>query len=153
MLGDVYGSAGDRAAADRQYELARAIAKLYVANGANTDLETALFDADHGFELTSALERARAEYRRRQSVHVADALAWTLYANGRYESARRYSREALRLGTRSALFHFHAGMIALEVGRKGRARHHLSVAMDINPYFSVLHSPTAAQVLSTLKRS
>ncbi|MDQ4058292.1 MAG: tetratricopeptide repeat protein, partial [Actinomycetota bacterium] len=152
LLGDIYAASGrvDRAAG--QYELVAVIEKLYRSNGVNVDLEQALFDADHD-NAEGALEIARTEYQRRRSVHVADALAWAHYANGEFSAAQRYSRQALRLGTRNALFHFHAGMIAVELGHPGAARRHLTTALDINPGFSILHAPTAAATLDDLESS
>lgn len=150
LLGDLYMVDGKRRRARRQYELVGAIERLYRSNGVNVDLEQALFDADHGRDLEAALTRMRAEYRRRQSVHVADALAWTLYRLGDHAQAYRYSKESLRLGTKSALLNFHAGMIALELGRSREARTYLTRALDINPYFSFLHHETATRTLDRL---
>lgn len=147
LLGDLYAAAGREAQSDEQYELVRAMQQLYRDNGVNTDLEMALFDADHGVGLERALERARAEYRRRQSIHSADALAWTLYAKGQFEEAARYASEALRLGTRDPLLHFHAGMIAFRLGNRAAAERHLSSALAINPNFSFLHRDVAARTL------
>jgi tetratricopeptide (TPR) repeat protein len=47
VLGDLYAAAGDHEAAAAQYELVRAEATLFRANGVDTDLEIALFEADH----------------------------------------------------------------------------------------------------------
>jgi tetratricopeptide (TPR) repeat protein len=147
LLGDLYAAAGLEADSDQQYELVRAMQQLYRDNGVNTDLEMALFDADHGVGLDGALDRARAEYGRRQSIHSADALAWTLYATGQYGEAARFAREALRLGTRDPLLHFHAGMIAFRLGNRAAAERHLSSALAINPNFSFLHRDDAARTL------
>lgn len=147
LLGDLYAAAGREVESDQQYELVRAMQQLYRENGVNTDLEMALFDADHGVGLEGALERARGEYRRRQSIHSADALAWTLYAKGQFGEAARYAREALRLGTRDPLLHFHAGMIAFRLGNRAEAERHLSSALAINPNFSFLHRDVAARTL------
>jgi tetratricopeptide (TPR) repeat protein len=147
LLGDMYGVAGRKREADQQYELVRAMQQLYRDNGVNTDLELALFNADHGVGLQGAVERARAEYRRRHSIHAADILAWTLYGTGRYREAAVYAKEALRLGTRDPLLHFHAGMIAFQLGDRAEARQHLSVALAINPNFSFLHRDVAVRTL------
>lgn len=152
LLGDMLDAAGRPDEAMAQYELAKAITNLYRSNGVNVDLEQALFDADHG-RPKQALRVARAEYGRRQSVHVADALAWALFANGDYEAASKYSREALRLGTRTALFRFHAGMIAAELGKRDEVIEHLSAALEVNPHFSFRHAPVAGRVLEDLKAS
>lgn len=149
-FGDVLSAAGRRAEADRQYALLRAEEQLFRANGVNVDLEIALFDADHGVDLAGGLAAARAEWERRQSINVADALAWQLYANGRYGEALAYSERALRLGTENALFFFHRGMIEQALGRTGAARRDLARALAVNPHFSILWSKVAARTLADL---
>jgi len=149
-LADLYRATGKPALADRQEAVVAAMHDLATANGVNVDLELALFDADHG-DPEGALAAARAEWARRQSVHVADAYAWALYANGRYERASTFAERALALGTRSALFLFHAGMIRLELGDEVGARRYLSDAVATNPNFSILHAADAARVLATLE--
>jgi tetratricopeptide (TPR) repeat protein len=152
VLGDLYVAAGDPKAAAAQYELVRAEARLFRANGVDTDLEIALFEADHagGGSARMALRAARAEWSRRRSVHVADAYAWALYANGRYRRASALSAEARHLGTRNALFLFHAGMIRLRLGDEPAARSFLQEARDVNPYFSVRWSPVLRDTLARL---
>ena len=152
VLGDLYAAAGDREAAAAQYELVRAEARLFRANGVDTDLEIALFEADHvrGGSARAALRAARAEWARRRSVHVADAYAWALYANGDFRRAAALSAEALRLGTRNALFLFHAGMIRLRLGDEAAATSFLRQARDVNPSFSVRWSPVLRETLSRL---
>ena len=54
-----------------------------------------------------------------------------------YEEAQAASDQSLRLGTRDSLMHFHAGMIAAQLGQTDRARAELSAALTLNPYFSV----------------
>lgn len=149
-LADLYRVSGKPALADRQEAVVAAMHDLATANGVNVDLELALFDADHG-DPEGALAAARAEWARRQSVHVADAYAWALYANGRYQRASTFAERALALGTRSALFLFHAGMIRLELGDEVGARRYLSDAVATNPNFSILHAADAARVLARLE--
>jgi tetratricopeptide (TPR) repeat protein len=152
VLGDLYSAAGDQEAAAAQYELVRAEARLFRANGVDTDLEIALFEADHagGRSALAALRAARAEWARRRSIHVADAYAWALYANGDYRRASALSAAALRLGTRNALFLFHAGMIQLRLGDQAAARSFLRQARDVNSFFSVRWSPVLRDTLSRL---
>lgn len=150
LLGDLYRLDDRDQQAQRQYGLVQVVQRLYRANGVNNDLELSLFSSDHGIDPERALQLAQAEYSRRQSVHVADALAWALYANNRFSEARRYSREALRLGTRNALFHYHAGMIEKGLDNRNQARFHLRKALDINPHFSFLHEAPARTALDQL---
>ena len=149
-LGDLHAITGQSEEAARQYALVRAEERLLRAGGVNVDLEMALFDADHGVDLKHGLAAARQEWARRTSIHVADALAWELYANRRYSQALRYADQALRLGTRNALFFFHRGMIQRALGRFGPARRDLAEALSINPHFSILWSRRAERILVSL---
>jgi len=149
-LADLYRETGQEALADQQEDVVRAMHELAVANGVNVDLELALYDADHG-DPAGALSSARAEWARRHSIHVADAYAWALYANDRYRMASSFARRALALGTRNALFLFHAGMIRLKLGDRGGARRDLARALAINPNFSIQHAGEAARTLARLE--
>lgn len=151
-LGDACAAIGDIEVAAQRYEIVRLEQQLLTSNGVNTDLELALFDADHG-RPEAALRAARAEWERRHSLHVADALAWALYANGRPEEALRYAKHALSLGTRNASFLYHAAMIRLALGDRDEARALLAEAIDTNPYFSIQHAETAAETLDRLTAS
>jgi tetratricopeptide (TPR) repeat protein len=148
-LGDLYEAAGEPEQAQQQYDLVATIQRLFTANGVNVDLELSLFQSDHG-DAAAALTTAREEWGRRHSIHVADALAWALHANGRDREALRYSTKALSLGTRNALFLFHAGMIRLGLGDRAEARSLLARAIDTNPSFSIRYSAEAARTLRSL---
>jgi tetratricopeptide (TPR) repeat protein len=152
LLGDIASASGRRGLAADQYSVVGAIQQLAAANGVDADLELALFAADHRKSPDATVRQARAAYGRRPSVQAADTLAWALYADHRYGPAERYSNEALRLGTRSALFNFHAGMIALRLGREDAARERLGTALEINPWFSFLHAETARRMFERLER-
>ena len=147
--GEMLTSAGKSAEAAQQYAVARTWVRLARASGVATDLETALFAADHG-DKAEALRAARAEWARRHSVHVADALAWALHVNGRDAEALRYAGLANGLGYRNALFRYHQGMIEKALGRTGDARHDLTAALHLNPHFSALHAPLAKAALASL---
>jgi tetratricopeptide (TPR) repeat protein len=149
-LGDVYAAAGKPADSAQQAALLAAEERLARANGVNLDLEAATYDADHG-RAKVALQAARAEWDRRHSVLVADALAWALYANGRYAEAHTYSVLALAMGTRNASFWFHRGMIERALGHRAAARDALARALSINPSFSIRWAPVARQLLVSLE--
>ncbi len=147
-LGEVYDSLGNTREAAAQFDLVRAIQQLNANADMNTDLEMALFEADHG-DTAKAVTLARAAYTKRPSIHGADALAWALYRNGQVDEARPYAQEALKLGTKEAMLHFHAGMIA-QTFDATLAQQHLQTALDINPYFSQRYAPTARETLQKL---
>jgi tetratricopeptide (TPR) repeat protein len=147
-LGELYDATGRPSHAVAQYDLVRAIQRLNAGADMNTDLEMALFEADHG-DPVRALVLARSAYDRRPSIYGADALAWALHRNGRHDEAWGYAQEALRLGSRDAMLQFHAGMIAAEFN-PAVARRHLRDALEINPHFSVLHAPEARDRLRKL---
>jgi tetratricopeptide (TPR) repeat protein len=147
-LGDLYARAGRKRAASDQYALLGVIERLLAANGVRTDLETALFDVDHGVHLGRALALARQAQRARPSIDGDDVLGWALARNGRCAEALPYSQRALRLGTLDALKFFHRGMIERCLGHDSDARGWFERALQLNPQFSLLWSPVARRYAS-----
>ncbi|MEX0683275.1 MAG: tetratricopeptide repeat protein [Dehalococcoidia bacterium] len=151
-LGDVYAVAGQPSDAQRQYDLIGVIDQLYKANGINTDLQMAIFFADHDISLSDAIQQSLAVYDAQpDSIYAADAVAWSLYKADRAAEALRYVDQALRLGTVDASVEYHAGMIYGALGDEQGARDHLARALEINPHFSVLQAPIAQQALEDLE--
>jgi tetratricopeptide (TPR) repeat protein len=148
-LGDLYQAERKPDKALGQYRVVDAWVRIAKASGVATDLETALFEADHGNRV-AALRAARAERARRASVHVDDALAWALHVNGRDREALGYARQAARSGYRNALFLYHRGMIERSLDLRDAAGISLSSALHLNPRFSPLLAPRARAALSAL---
>ena len=146
-LGDLYRVTGHPQLAQKQYELIGVIQRLLVANGVKTDLETALFDVDHGIRLHASLALARLAQRERPSIDGNDVLAWALERTGHCGEALRYSKRALGLGTLDALKFFHRGMIEGCLGRTAAKRAWLGRALRLNPHFSILWAPVARREL------
>jgi tetratricopeptide (TPR) repeat protein len=147
MLGDLQRAVGRPAEARKQYALIGVIQRLLVANGVDTDLETALFDVDHGIRPQASLALARRAQRERPSIDGDDELAWALARTGHCQEALGYSQSALRLGTRDALKLFHRGAIEQCLGSRGAARGWFHRALALNPRFSVLWAQTARREL------
>jgi tetratricopeptide (TPR) repeat protein len=148
---DLLTSLGRSEEAAEQRELVDAQAQIQRAAGVNLDLELALYDATHGRE-RAALVAARTAWGERKSVFVEDAYAWALHVNGKDRKALTHAIAAERIGTRSALFAFHRGMIERSLGMVPEARRSLQRALDINPYFSPILAPQARQVLDKLRQ-
>ena len=146
-LGDLYRATGRQELARKQYELIGVIQRLLVANGVKTDLETALFNIDHGIRLRASLALARLAQRERPSIDGDDVLAWALERTGHCGEALRYSKRALKLGTLDALKIFHRGMIEGCLGNHAAQRTWLARALRLNPQFSVLWAPVARREL------
>ena len=151
QLADLYTVTGQPRLAQEQLGLLDAQQQLQRASGVNIDLENALVSADHRVDLARGLEAAQAEWGRRKSVFVADALAWQLHANGRDLEAVAVADQALAMGTSNAQFHYHRALILLALGQRNEARDELGRALAINPNFSVLHAGRAADLLGTLR--
>jgi tetratricopeptide (TPR) repeat protein len=150
LLGDLYDAAGARSEAEQHWELVRVMERLAAAQGTSYGREVALFLADHDRELPDALRLARADVAARPDVYGFDVLAWTLHKNARHAEAKRAASRALRLGTESAAFHYHAGMIARALHRPRAAARHLARALALDPAFDVRQAPAARAALDAL---
>ncbi len=150
-LGELELAAGRRTQARRDLALVRAQQRLAGA-GVSTDVELALFEAEHGSP-ARAVALARRAWSRAPSVRSADALGWALTRDGRAAEGERWARRALRLGSRDPMFLFHAGMAARGAGHDAAARRLLARALDANPRFSPWHAPIARRALRALERA
>ena len=148
-LGDVELAAGRGAAARRDYALVGAEQRLLAAGGVNTDVDLAIFEADHGSP-QRGVTLARRAWAAAPSVRSADALGWTLTAAGKARAGLVWSRRALKLGSRDALFLYHAGMTAIAAGRPDLARTWLRSSLARNTRFSPLYAPRAERALAGL---
>jgi tetratricopeptide (TPR) repeat protein len=127
-LGEAELAAGRAADGRRDLALVGAERRLLAAAGVNTDVELALFEADHG-DRARAVALARRAWAAAPSVRSADALGWALTRAGRPAAGLRWSQRALRLGSLDPGLRFHAGMSALATGRRGEGRAQLRVAL------------------------
>ena len=148
-LGDLLQRAGRDEAAARQRRTVAAIDRLLTAGGIRTDLESTLYDVDHGVRREEAVARARGARAARPSIYGDDVVAWALVRTGRCAEALRWSKRSLRLGTRDALLYFHRGMTERCLGRRGEAEGWMRRALDLNPAFSVRWAPLAKRIART----
>jgi tetratricopeptide (TPR) repeat protein len=148
LYGDVLSAAGRMDEAEEAYALVDAIDQLLAANGVRTELQTALFDLDHDRDVAGALERALAARAEAPGINADDVVAWGMFKNGRCEEARDYSVQAFRLGSQDALMLFHRGMIEGCLGNEEAQRRYLTQALEVNPYFSFIHAPTAEELVA-----
>lgn len=150
LLGDLQHAAGHPADAARSFDLVRSIVRLQQASGAVTDLETALFEADHG-DPGRALAAAQAAYAARpDNVYTADALAWSLVQSGDARAAQPLITEALRLGSVDASIHYHAAVIADALGDAAGARRELTYTFTRNPFFTFSQRDSASALATRL---
>jgi tetratricopeptide (TPR) repeat protein len=145
-LGDLLARSGRRGEAARQQRTVAAIDRLLGAGGIRTDLESTLYDVDHGLRPGETVARARGARAARPSIFGDDVLSWALARSGRCEEALPWSRRALRLGTQDALLFFHRGVIERCLGNAGAARQWMRRSVELNPGFSTRWSPLAARI-------
>ncbi|MEO5842231.1 MAG: tetratricopeptide repeat protein [Acidimicrobiales bacterium] len=145
-------SIGRMAEAQTQYQVVETTQQLFAANGVEPDATMTLFSIDRGRPV-AALASAEQGIATRPFFVMHDAYAWALHANGRDKQALVEAQKALELGTRSALTHYHAGMINLSLGNTDAARTELITALGINPFFDPLAAPMARQTLTILGTS
>lgn len=146
FYGELLESLGRTAEAARQYGLFRAEQRLFEANGVVVDVESALFEADHG-DPTRAVEVAEAGLRSRPFLDMEAAYAWALHRAGRHAEAAAAIGRARSLGTKNALFEFRAGVIERALGNVEPAKAHLRAALAMNPAFHPFHAAAARAAL------
>jgi len=150
LLGDLQLNTGRADDAARSFDRFRSVVKLQRSAGAVTDLETAIFEADHG-DAGRALAAARAAYAARpENVYAADAMAWALVNSGDAPAAQTLVDQALRLGSADASVRYHAAVIADAVGDPARARRELEYVFARNPYFSFSQRGAATELAARL---
>ncbi len=149
-LGDLYELSGDKAEAEKQYALVEELhRKGHAASDTTHDFPMAQFYVDHDRNLVEALRLAE-ERKTTKNVFEADILAWCYYKNGDLESAKKTIQRALSQKTPEAKFLYHAGMIYAAAGDRVAAQHYLYRAISLNPNFSPVLAPIAAQKLQEL---
>lgn len=149
-LGETQEAAGKDAAARDSYSLVATEFELLEANGDNTDVDLALFEADHGSP-AKAVELAQEAWRTAPSVRSADALSWALSTADDDDAATRWSAEAMKLGSRDPSFLFHAGMIASADGRSADAQLLLGRLVAQSPRYNPLFGLRAERKLEALR--
>jgi tetratricopeptide (TPR) repeat protein len=149
-LGETQQAAGRRADARESFALVDAERRLLASSGVNTDVEIALFEADHG-DRRRAVSLARRAWRAAPSVRSADAVSWSLNRSGRAGAALAWARRALKLGSRDPLILTRAGLTAAAAGHDRAARRYLRRALRANPRFSVVWAPRARDALRGLR--
>ena len=146
-LGDTYARVGDKTNAEKEYALVEYIGKISALNKQVYNRELALFYADHDRELPRALELAKKELEIRHDLYTHDAVAWTLYKNGRTAEAMQEMNKALQPSTQDALLMYHAGVIERHSGNETKAREYLQRALEINPNFHIFYADDARTLL------
>jgi tetratricopeptide (TPR) repeat protein len=149
-LGELHLVRGEPVEARAQFDVVRASHELLAAQGVDIDLESALFEADHG-SAAAALASARAEWDRRQSIHVADVLGWALHRSGRHQKALGYARFATRLGTAEPRLWLHRGAIEASLGHRAAATASLRRGLDADPGQSPWQADRARRLLHDLR--
>jgi tetratricopeptide (TPR) repeat protein len=127
-LGESELAAGRVAAGRRDLALVGAEEKLLQAAGVNTDVELAVYEADHG-DRQRAVTLARRAWAEDPSVRAADALGWALTRSGDPAAGLQWAHRALRLGSLDPLWRAHAGLSALAAGQRSEGRRELRLAL------------------------
>jgi tetratricopeptide (TPR) repeat protein len=150
-LGDLYIREGLPAEAAKVFELLSVIEQHNRTHNIQPETYMSLFYADHDLRLPDALEMAKKKLTHSKDIRTWDALAWSLFKAGCYQEARSAMRQAMRLGTRDALFYYHSGMIEARLGNLKRASESLQTALKINPEFHPIHAGQARVELKELE--
>jgi len=107
-IGDLLAERGDASGAEHYYQLAEELAGPAAAQ---TESNLAVFLAEHDRRLPDALRIAQAVASVRHDIFTEDALAWTLFKQGRLADAQTASKRALRTGSLDERILKHAAAI------------------------------------------
>ena len=124
-LGEAELAAGRVKAGRADLALVRVQERLLADAGVDTDVELAIYEADHGSR-RRAVALAREAWSTAPSVRSADALGWALTRSGRPRAGLRWAHRALRLGSLDPTFRYHAGIAA---GDTPEGRRNLRLAL------------------------
>ena len=148
-LGDLYVLTGGVDEAATRYEQVLALAAIDAEAGL-FNRGIILFLANHAERPAEAVALAAADLETRKDVYGWDAHAWALYAAGQYEEADASITNARAQGTEDAVLDYHAGMIAVALGRNADAQRLIEAALARNPTFDPLQAQTARATLESL---
>ena len=150
-LGDLYLKTGDTVKAAQQYALTEAAFAQSRKGGVNTDLEEALFLADHDLRLTEALSLAESAYQKRPSMSAADTYAWALFKNGKIQEALRLRDAVFTLGMNDAGVLYHQAQIAKGSGDTVQAKKYVERAYVVSPYPPMQYAEDLEELRGALK--
>ena len=150
-LGDIYTKIGEKEEAKKQHDLVEYIGYLSSLNQRAYNRELAVFYADRDVKLPESMALAQRELELRRDVYTQDVLAWSLYKNGKLKEAAATMDKALSMGTKDAMFDFHAGMIHRDMGDTDGARDYLRRALAINPHFHIFYADAARRALEEMQ--
>lgn len=148
---DAQRALGDAAGAAQTDALIEAEQHLFDVQGINDRL-LANYYAARRMRLPAAAAAARSDYGKRgDEIYADDTLGWVLAAMGRWSEARIYLERAVRFGTQDPELQYHAGVAAMQTGRRNEAKDRLRRALDQNPSFDPFDADDARGRLAELQ--
>ncbi len=149
-LGDFYLETGRIKKANAQFEQVALSAQLDTLTAKQPNRDLALFYANHDLNIEKAVQIAESAIKSRKDIFTYDVLAWSYFKAKRYTEAHAAITHALKLGTKNATLHYHAGRISQALGNSAAAKKHFESALAQNPYFDLKKAKIAKQHLAHL---
>lgn len=146
-LGDIYTALGRIDDAQKVYE--EAVKRETGRPGADLH-RIALFWADRGINLDRAAEIARKDLESQSDLAASDTYAWVLFKQGSFAEAKAQMQDAMRLGSKNALYYYHLGMIENALGNRTEAVKYLKLALKTQSSFDLVQAPVARRTLDRL---
>ena len=139
-LGDLYLYMGKPDLAARWLDAAHTAYSDSVARGEPHYLHhLARFHADSRLDAAKAVSLAQRDLELRDIAATHDMLAWALYRDSQFESARHALAPALASGVRDADLFLHAALVELALGDASQGRYWLQQAAAVNPRNGAFH--------------
>ncbi len=133
QIADVYRASNELESSHAMAERALQAFLQHEQEGWNIDREYAVFCLNHDMNLPEALTRAKRDYESRpDNIDALDTYAFALVKNGRAPEAPPFIERAMRLGTKNASLHYHAGLIYQALGQSDKSKMFLQQALREN---------------------
>ncbi|MGA3201927.1 MAG: tetratricopeptide repeat protein [Bryobacteraceae bacterium] len=137
-LADALDRAGHKEQAAAAFHDFESRAAAEQTKSTNANLQLILYYADRGSKPAAALELATRESQLHHDFATLDALAWALYANGRYTDAKTRITEALSTGVRNPGYFCHASKISAMLNDAAGAKKFARESAALDPLACVV---------------
>ncbi|MCH7965397.1 MAG: tetratricopeptide repeat protein [Bacteroidetes bacterium] len=153
QLGYIYLIIGEKESEEEMIKKVLQTFEQHESDGWNVNREFSQFCSIHNIKLSESLERIKGEYEKSpDNYDVLKLYAWLLYKNKQNEKALHLIKKAAKFGRYDPMFHYYAGLIFDDAGKKKDALKYLQKSFDEILYIHPLAFEDARSRISSLEQ-